>query len=170
MQNDSRTEDSDGEANGLHDRQVAAVTEAVAKLLPALAPAGFTPEAIFEGALRGGAVAIIASGATVEDVAELLDAGAAAFRRLEKPKLRLVGGATSTPEFNSQAPTGSPLATPGAVEKRSEKVGPLSGTPGAAGSAPIQELAGGMPGAAVTVTHNAGALPNLLKLSERSVQ
>ena len=47
-------------AIALHDQQVKAVTHAVAKLLVKTAPLGFTPEAIFEGAVRGGAVALMA--------------------------------------------------------------------------------------------------------------
>ena len=74
-----------------HDRQVAAVTDAVARLLPRLAGQRFTPEAIFEGAVRGGAVAIMAATpAGAADVAELLEAMADAFRDLGQPALRVV--------------------------------------------------------------------------------
>ena len=75
----------------LHDRQVRAVTSAAAKLLAHLGPAGFTPEAIFEGAVRGGAVALLAgSPATAGDVADLLETVGEEFRHLDKPRLRVV--------------------------------------------------------------------------------
>lgn len=75
----------------LHDRQVAAVTSSVAKLLPALATQGFTPEAIFEGAVKGGATALLAgTDANPETVASLLEEMAAAFRDLEAPNIRVV--------------------------------------------------------------------------------
>lgn len=75
----------------LHDRQVSAVTAAVAKLLVRLQPAGFTPEAIFEGAVKGGAVALLAgTPATADDVAKLLTDMAASFTALDKPILTVV--------------------------------------------------------------------------------
>jgi len=75
----------------LHDRQVSAVTDAVAKLLVRLQPAGFTPEAIFEGAVKGGAVALMArTPATAVGVANLLMDVARSFDRLDKPALRIV--------------------------------------------------------------------------------
>lgn len=62
-------------------RQVDAVTAAVAKLLVKLGPAGFTPEAIFEGAVKGAAVQLIASrNLSTIDVADLLADVAEAFR------------------------------------------------------------------------------------------
>jgi hypothetical protein len=74
-----------------HDRQVHAVTAAVAKLLAHLGPSGFTPEAIFEGAVKGGAAALLAgTPATAGDVAALLETVGAEFRHLDKPCLRVV--------------------------------------------------------------------------------
>jgi hypothetical protein len=75
----------------IHNRQAAAVAEAVAKLLPKLHSQGFTPEAIFEGAVKGGATALLAgSAASAEDVAGLLEEMAVAFRNLGKPSLHVV--------------------------------------------------------------------------------
>lgn len=75
----------------LHDRQVRAVTSAVAKLLPALHGQGFTPEAIFEGAVKGGATALMAgTEASAEEVADLLETVGEGFRHLDRPKLRVV--------------------------------------------------------------------------------
>lgn len=83
---------SDDEKLALHDRQVRAVTNAVAKLLPALHGQGFTPEAIFEGAVKGGATALLAGNDDVNaaTVADLLDDMADAFRNLGKPDLKVV--------------------------------------------------------------------------------
>lgn len=81
---------TDDEEQMMRARQVRAVTSAVAKLLPRLAGDGFTPEAIFEGSIKGAAVQMIASGASAETVAELLDDMAAAFRDLDRPNLTLV--------------------------------------------------------------------------------
>lgn len=56
-----------------HDRQVRAIAEATAKLLLRFGPGGFTPEAIFEGAVKGGASQLIAArGLEPGEVAELL--------------------------------------------------------------------------------------------------
>lgn len=76
----------------MHDRQVKAVTNAVAKLLPALHGQGFTAEAIFEGAVKGGATALLAGNndVTTATVAELLEDMAGAFRDLGQPDLRVV--------------------------------------------------------------------------------
>lgn len=67
----------------LHARQVRAVTEAVAKLPVHLRDAHgheFTPEAVFEGAVKGAAVQLIAmTGCGAADVAALLADLAAAF-------------------------------------------------------------------------------------------
>ncbi|RVA58213.1 hypothetical protein EN933_02260 [Mesorhizobium sp. M7A.F.Ca.US.001.01.1.1] len=73
----------------LHSRQVDAVAAAVAKLL--MRPEGFTPEAIFEGAVRGGAVALLsATPATAVDVGRLLETMGQTFRDLDKPHLHVV--------------------------------------------------------------------------------
>ena len=75
----------------VHDRQAAAVSHAVAKLLRVLEPQGFTPEAIFEGAVKGGAIALLsATEATSAEVADMLEAVGDAFRQLDKPALRVV--------------------------------------------------------------------------------
>ena len=75
----------------LHDRQVAAVAHSVANLLPKLAEQGFTPEVIFEGAVKGGATALLAgTDAEAGTVAELLDQMADAFRDLAAPQVRVV--------------------------------------------------------------------------------
>lgn len=75
----------------LHDRQVRAVSAAVAKLSTNLAPAEFTPEAVFEGAVKGGAAAILSlTDATAEQVANLLNDLAEGFRELERPSFRVV--------------------------------------------------------------------------------
>lgn len=69
------------EADAPHDRQVKAVAAATAKLLVKLAPQGFTPEAIFEGAVKGAAVQMIAArDLSLGEAAELLDAVADGFR------------------------------------------------------------------------------------------
>lgn len=69
----------------LHDRQVKAITAAVAKLGVQFGPQGFTPEAIFEGAVKGAAVQLIAatdcSGA---EVASLLDQISAGLRDVDE--------------------------------------------------------------------------------------
>lgn len=75
----------------IHDRQVAAVTTAVAKLILKVGPLGFTPEAIFEGAVKGGAVLLLSTtSAKAADVAELLITLGEEFRSLDKPALRVV--------------------------------------------------------------------------------
>lgn len=75
----------------LHDRQVRAVTSAVARLVVRLGPQGFTPEAIFEGAVKGGAVALLSTTPTTAlDVADLLKTLADGFADLDKPALRVV--------------------------------------------------------------------------------
>ena len=68
----------------LHTRQVQAVTAAVAKLPAVLRDShgrDFDPEAVFEGAVKGAAVQLIAlRGVGAEVVAELLEDLARAFR------------------------------------------------------------------------------------------
>lgn len=79
------------EETEIHDRQVSAVATSVAKLLERLSPAGFSPEAIFEGAVRGGVIALLAgTPATAADVASLLEAVGDRFRHLDRPNLRVV--------------------------------------------------------------------------------
>jgi len=74
----------------IHDKQVKAVMAACAKLLPKLEPLGFTAEAIFEGCVKGGAVAVMASGASSENVADMLAEMEEAFRKPLKPALTVV--------------------------------------------------------------------------------
>ncbi len=81
------TEDS----NANHDRQVAAVTKAVSKLTANLAGMDITPEAVFEGAVRGGAVALIsARNMDQHEIADLLETFAEALRNVDGPNLRVV--------------------------------------------------------------------------------
>lgn len=81
-------------ASDLHDRQVAAITQAVAKMLPAFGPKGFSPEAIFEGGVKGACVAMMVGRDIGADaIAELLDDLAAAFREnppLDRSKFHVV--------------------------------------------------------------------------------
>jgi hypothetical protein len=64
----------------LHDRQAEAITKAVAKLFLHLAPQGYSPEAIFEGVVKGGAVAVLsATNADLNDVGKMLEIMAAEF-------------------------------------------------------------------------------------------
>lgn len=70
------------EADELHDRQVKAVAAATAKLLIKLAPQGYSPESIFEGAVKGAAVQLIAArDISLGEAAELLDDVAEGFRQ-----------------------------------------------------------------------------------------
>lgn len=74
-----------------HDRQAKAITKAVAGLLTRFGPLGFTPEAIFEGAVRGGAVVLLGgTNASVSDVADLLSEVGNEFRDLAKPNFTVV--------------------------------------------------------------------------------
>jgi hypothetical protein len=75
----------------MHDAQARAVTQAVVNI-NAEAPDTFPPNAVFDGAVRGGAVVLLAkTRATPADVASLLEAIAAEFRQLEPPaRLALV--------------------------------------------------------------------------------
>ena len=62
---------------------------AIAKLSERFADT-FTPEAIFEGAVKGGAVVLLSCPAVAAaDVADLLEAIATEFRQLGAPKLSL---------------------------------------------------------------------------------
>lgn len=56
----------------LHERTVVAVTEAVAGLMKQFGGRGLTPEACFEGAVKGAAVVMIAHGLTPGQTAGLL--------------------------------------------------------------------------------------------------
>ena len=85
---------TDEAALRVHESQVAAITRSVANLLPTFGPRGFTPEAIFEGAVKGAAVAMMAGrDVGAAEIAALLDDLAAAFRenpRLDRGKLHVV--------------------------------------------------------------------------------
>ena len=59
--------------NTEHDAAVKLICGAVAMLMPRFQDRGITAEVLFEGAIKGGAAAIMATGATPQDVAELLD-------------------------------------------------------------------------------------------------
>jgi hypothetical protein len=75
----------------IHDRQVEVVRDAVAKLFERFGPKGLLPEAVFEGSVKGGAIALIAgSNATADEVANLLETIAEGFRHLDRPQLRVV--------------------------------------------------------------------------------
>lgn len=79
------------DANNRHDFEVRAVMAALAKLTTPAAPHPCQPEAVFEGAIKGAAVAIMAhSDATVTDVADLLENMADGFRDLAGPNLHVV--------------------------------------------------------------------------------
>ncbi len=64
----------------IHDRNVSAVTDAVASLLPAFASRGMTPTAILEGAVKGAAVAMLTAGDSLLDVADVLEEMAECIR------------------------------------------------------------------------------------------
>ena len=78
----------------LHDRQARAIMEAVAELMPRFGPQGFTPEAVFEGAVKGAAVVLLRAGAAPKDVARILEEmGGSLVDIIERPKLKLVHNA-----------------------------------------------------------------------------
>lgn len=75
----------------MHDRQVRAVMSAIAKLTTNAAPQQITSAAVFEGAIKGGAIAILAnSNATADDIAEILENFANSFRNIARPCLHVV--------------------------------------------------------------------------------
>lgn len=83
--NPNRVDHSAGHGLAAHDRQVTAVMQAVGKLLLALGPQGFTPEAICEGAIRGGAVALLAgTGCGTDRVAKVLTDSAEAISSISE--------------------------------------------------------------------------------------
>jgi len=55
-----------------HDRQADHIAGAVARLLEQFGPKGLTPDALCEGAIRGGIQAIVTAGATQADVVAIL--------------------------------------------------------------------------------------------------
>lgn len=63
-----------------HDRNVRLVAEAVFGLVAKFQPQGMTPVAVFEGAIRGGALAMaLGNGETPQNIAESLEEIAAGF-------------------------------------------------------------------------------------------
>lgn len=72
--------------SGSHELQVRAVERAVSRLLTK----GIEPDALFEGAVKGGAAAMIESGSKRGEVAELLRTMADAFSRIDGKTLRVV--------------------------------------------------------------------------------
>ena len=71
------------EQDGMRERQVEAVARAVAGLLPTFAPHGFTPEVVFEGAVKGAAVQmLIGRECSADDIADMLLDLARAFEQV----------------------------------------------------------------------------------------
>lgn len=84
-------DESENAEHEKHDRQARAVTDALVKLNTNLAPVQFSPEAIFEGAIKGGAVVLISRlGCSGEDIADLLTEMAEAFRDLDNERIHAV--------------------------------------------------------------------------------
>ena len=74
--------------HAVHDRQVAAVQSSVGQLP---LRTGFAAEAVFEGAVKGAAIALMAiSDASADDVAGMLENIAESFKSLDLPKMRVV--------------------------------------------------------------------------------
>lgn len=89
--NEHHENHENAEEMALHIAQVRAVTAAVSKLSTNLAPIQFSPEAVLEGAVKGGAIALLAQAdVTTDDVATVLDNLAQSFRELERPNLYVV--------------------------------------------------------------------------------
>ncbi|NOT39304.1 MAG: hypothetical protein HOP13_02310 [Alphaproteobacteria bacterium] len=74
--------ETDDELMARHDRNVSVVTEAVAGLLPRFASKGMTPVCVFEGAIKGGTLALMATGSTPAEVADLLEEAVDELRRI----------------------------------------------------------------------------------------
>lgn len=65
-----------------HAMSVQAIAEAVAKLMQRFGPMGVTPEAVFEGAVKGAAAMIVTTRElSLGEVADLLEGMADGFRR-----------------------------------------------------------------------------------------
>lgn len=74
---------SDDQLVEAHDRQVKVVAEAVFGLVDRFAPAGITPITVFEGALKGAVLVMLArQGDAPDDIADLLEDAAEAVRRM----------------------------------------------------------------------------------------
>lgn len=77
------TKPTDDQLLAEHDRNVQTVAEAVFGLVAKFAPQGMTPVAVFEGALKGAALAMaLHQGDTPADIADLLDEAADAMRAM----------------------------------------------------------------------------------------
>lgn len=69
----------------LHDRQAKSITDAVAKLWIRFGPEGYTPEAIFEGAVKGAVVQLVAgTGCSAGAAAVMLEEIAAGLLDAER--------------------------------------------------------------------------------------
>ncbi|WP_417493035.1 hypothetical protein [Maricaulis sp.] len=78
-----------------HDRNVKVIARSVAGLAPQFRHMGLNSVQILEGAIKGAAVSLVTDGATGDNIADLLEDIAGAFRDLptpdnSKPNLRLV--------------------------------------------------------------------------------
>lgn len=79
--------ENDNEVSELHKAAVDSIAKSVYEMLPAFAARGFTPEMIFEGAVKG-AVVVMMTGrdATLFEAADLLDDFAEGLRQVRDPK------------------------------------------------------------------------------------
>lgn len=81
---------TDAQLLAIHERNVHIVCDAVAALFPKFRDNGLAPIAIFEGAIKGGALALMAGdGTTPAQVADLLQQASTRFRAIgsdTKPK------------------------------------------------------------------------------------
>jgi hypothetical protein len=67
-----------------HDRNVQTVAEAVFGLVDRFAPRGMTPLGVFEGAVRGAALAMaLRQGDSPQAIADMLDTYAEGFRNMK---------------------------------------------------------------------------------------
>lgn len=67
----------------LHEKHARAITKAMAGLIARFGAMGLTPEAVLEGAVKGGAVVMIAAGLRPSELASLLHELAAEFEGLD---------------------------------------------------------------------------------------
>lgn len=74
--------ESDDELMARHDRNVEVITDAVSSLLPKFAANGLTPVCLFEGAIKGATLALMATGSTPAEVADLLEEAVDELRRI----------------------------------------------------------------------------------------
>lgn len=84
------TPTTDAQLLKIHERNVSIICDAVAALFPKFRDNGLAPIAIFEGSIKGAALALMAGdGATPAQVADLLQQAADRFRKIgadAKPK------------------------------------------------------------------------------------